>query len=423
MPFRGDVRSAPVPGCVDGWLALHERYGRLPFAEVLAPASALASRGFAVSPLLALASLLLEGVDGVGELSPPLLAGSTVRRPGVARTLDAIANAGRDGFYGGEFGEQLLAIGDGEYAPEDLDRAQAEWVEPLATTVHGHDVWTPPANSQGYLTLLGMAIAADLDVGAPEDGSWAHLLVESARAAGCDRDAVLYDGADLSPLLDPAAVAARRGGIDPAARTPRPAPARSGDTMFLCVVDDEGTGVSLIQSNASGFGSHVAVGDTEVMLHNRGLGFSLEPGHPAEYGPGRRPPHTLSPALVTRDDGSLAACVGTMGGDQQPQILLQVLTRLLRHDRDTGDAVGAPRWVLQRPGGSGFDTWRDVAVQQVAVEAGAPTGWRRALVAAGHEVTTADAHTVGHAHAIVVRPDGLEATADPRVGVSLAAGG
>jgi gamma-glutamyltranspeptidase/glutathione hydrolase len=421
MPFRGDVRAVPVPGCVDGWLALHAQYGRRPLAEVLRPAIRLASDGFAASPLLAMATLLLEGVAGIGELAPPLASGARIRRPGVARTLAAIAGGGRDAFYGGEFGEGLLALGDGEYSEADLARDQAEWVEPIGARVHGHDVWTVPPNSQGYLTLMGLGIAEGLDLPEPDLGAWAHLTVEAARAAGYDRPDVLFDGADVSGLLAEAELDRRRATIDPSRRTARPGAATSGDTMYLCVVDGD-TAVSLIQSNASGFGAHLAVGSTEVMVHNRGLGFSLEPGHRAEYGPGRRPPHTLSPALVTRSDGSFAACVGTMGGDQQPQILLQVITRLLRHGQDAGDAIGGPRWVLEQDEGSGFDTWADVDAQRVAVEPHAPAAWTEALTAAGHHVVAGGEHRFGHAHAVVAGPDGLRGAADARAVVSLAAG-
>ena len=130
-----------------------------------------------------------------------------------------------------------------------------------------------------------------------------------------------------------------------------------GGTIYLCTADGAGNAVSLIQSNASGFGSHVAVPGTGVLLHNRGIGFSLRPGHPAEYGPGRRPPHTLSPALVTGPGGELRAVLGTMGGDSQPQVVLQMLARLLRSGEDPGTIIGAPRWVLGRDDGTGFDVW------------------------------------------------------------------
>ena len=133
--------------------------------------------------------------------------------------------------------------------------------------------------------------------------------------------------------------------------------------------------VSLIQSNASGFGSLVFEPTTRIGLHNRGIGFSVDPRHPAAYGPRRRPPHTLSPAMVTRPDGTVRAAIGTMGGDSQPQILLQLLCRWLRHGSDPGRSIAAPRWVLS--GTTGFDTWTVPGGARVKLEAGAPAAWWR----------------------------------------------
>ena len=139
---------------------------------------------------------------------------------------------------------------------------------------------------------------------------------------------MLHEHADGHSLVAPSRLEARRHAIDPQHACALAGPVAHGDTTALCVIDGDGVGVSLIQSNASGFGSHLFEPRTGINLHNRGLGFSLEPGHPAEYGPGRRPPHTLTPALVTDDDGDVVAALGTMGGDSQPQVLLQVLARV-----------------------------------------------------------------------------------------------
>src|SRR5581483_10077203 len=201
MPFTGDVRAVTVPGCVDGWFALHERYGRLPLATVLEPAVVYAASGFPASPLLAAAVVLLRDVPHTEELTAGgrLRAGDLVRRPGVALALEAIVAHGRDGFYRGPFGEGLLERGDGEFTPDDLARSQADWVEPLRAPVWDADVWTIPPNSQGYVTLLGAAIANGLDLpDDPRDGRWIHLLVESARAAAHDRPRVLHEHADAN---------------------------------------------------------------------------------------------------------------------------------------------------------------------------------------------------------------------------------
>ncbi|PZG14377.1 gamma-glutamyltransferase family protein, partial [Nonomuraea aridisoli] len=293
MPHQHDIRSVPVPGCVDGWAALHARHGRLPLAELLAPAVRLARDGFPASPLMLTGAANAARRPGGGDFASVRAAGDRVTRPGVARALEAVAEGGRDGFYLGEFGQGLLELGAGEYTEADLRAPAADWVEPLKVRAFGHDVWSMPPNSQGYLLLMALAIADGLELPpSPRHAAWAHLLAEAARAAGHDRLDVLHE--DAKDLLDPAEIARRRTLIDPLSRVRLRGPAqRDGDTTYLCAVDGDGMGVSLIQSNASGFGSMVFEPRTGINLHNRGIGFSLQPGHPAEYGPRKRPPHTL----------------------------------------------------------------------------------------------------------------------------------
>ncbi|WP_327090821.1 gamma-glutamyltransferase [Nonomuraea sp. NBC_01738] len=420
MPHLHDIRSVPVPGCVDGWMALHGRFGRLPLGEVLEPAVRLARAGFPASPLLVAGAKAAAQRPGGRDFGAVSRAGDPVTRGGVARTLAAIAAEGRDGFYAGEFGQGLLELGGGEYAADDLARNQADWVEPLRVRAFGHDVWSMPPNSQGYLLLMALGIIDGLDLPtSPGRASWAHLLSEAARVAAHDRLAVLHE--DAKDLLNEQEIERRRALIDPATRVRLDAPAQSGDTTYLCAVDGDGMGVSLIQSNASGFGSMLFEPRTGINLHNRGIGFSLEPGHPAEYGPGKRPPHTLTPTLITRPDGSLRTVVGTMGGDAQPQILLQVITRLLKYGEAAGPAISAPRWKLGA-GGTGFDTWDEPDGTLVEVEDGA--AWADGLAALGHPVAAKPYGTgFGHAHLIDVREDGtLEGAADPRALIGAAIG-
>jgi gamma-glutamyltranspeptidase/glutathione hydrolase len=415
MPPTGDIRTVPVPGCVDGWLALHSRFGRIGIGEVLAPARTYAMEGFPASPLLAATAPLVADVAGGEDLHAARHPGAVVRRPGVGRALEAIAREGRSGFYTGEFGHGLLRMGDGEFVVGDLDTVTADWVDPLGVDVWGQRIWTVPPNSQGYLTLAGAWIAAGLPLPAdPDDPRWAHLTIESARLAAFDRDDVLYEHADGAALIAPERLAPRRSAIDPDRAAMLGETARSGDTIFLCAVDSERRGVALIQSNAAGFGAHLAEPSTGIFLHNRAIGFNLTPGHPAEYGPGRRPPHTLSPALVTDAAGSLAMVVGTMGGDTQPQILLQLLARLLPGRAAVGDAIAAPRWALQASSGpGGFHTWEAQGRVGVAVEPGAPATWTTGLAERGHDVTVAPGN-YGHAHAIACHDDYLEGASDPR---------
>ena len=414
IPRFGDVRAATVPGCVDGWLTLHSRFGRAPLSDVLAPAIAYAADGFPASPLLARSAPLVHGVEGSGDYRTDgsLRAGDRVRRPEVAALLATVATGDRDAFYGGVFGEGLIALGGGLFAPEDLTMPLADWVEPLHLTAWDHEVWTVPPPSQGYLTLAAAWIADGLDLPTdPDEPSWAHLLSEASRQAGHDRPAVLHEHADGAALLHPDRLLPRRAAIAPTGLSRMGSPTAAGDTIYLCAVDGDGQGVSLIQSNAAGWGCHLVVPGTGVFLHNRGIGFSLEAGHPAELAPGRRPPHTLAPALVTRD-GRLHAVLGTMGGDSQPQVVLQLLARLLHAGQSPGTAIRSPRWSL---GAGGFDVWDDPD-PSTTIEWDAPDTWESGLAALGHVVRRAPrGANVGHAHVIVRGLDGMLAgAADPR---------
>ncbi len=420
MPRRGDVRVVTVPGCVDGWAALHNRFGSMPLAEVLSPAITLAEGGFEASPHLMSAAAEVRGIHGAQDFEGLVRTGQVVRRPGVARVLRALAEGGRDAVYLGAYGDELLAVGTGEFSDDDLRRPQADWVEPLGSRVWGHDVWTVPPNSQGYLTLASALIAEGLDLPREDDPLRVHLLIEAMRQAGHDRPGVLHEHADGATLLAPERLGPRRNAIDPDRRAVLGDAWHDGDTMYECVVDGDGMAVSLIQSNADGFGSHVTLPDLGIFLHNRGLGFSLEPGHPARYGPGRRPPHTLAPALITRPDGSLRSVLGTMGGDAQPQVVLQMLVRLLVDGAPPGHVVGGGRWVL-RGGGGGFDTWVDPDDVEVLLEAHTPEPWARGLTARGHRAGVAPAN-YGHAHCIEVVDGGLAGAADPRALIGEAAG-
>ncbi len=436
MRLRHDVRSVPVPGAVDGWLALHGRHGRLPLADVLAPAIELASDGFPASVMLVLATHLVHALPGAGQLCPagPLEVGQRVRVPGIARTLGAIASGGRDAFYEGEFGHGLLELGRGHFVPSDLATSQATWCTPLRQRAWDHDLWTVPPPSQGYLTLAGAWVAEAAGLGTdPDDPEWAHLLVEVWRAVGHDRPDVLFDGADGAALLDAERLAAAAARVDrqraaapdvaPGQGTPGGSVARiaEGDTTHLCALDADGLGVSLTQSNALDFGSHLIEPATGVFLHNRGVGFSLVPGHPAELSPGRRPPHTLSPMLATAADGALTHLVGAMGGDAQPQIIVQLLARLLHAGQDPARAVSAPRLTLDAPSAGPFRLWWGDDLT-VLVEADCPPGWQGGLADHGHRVRgirAFDPVAVGCAQIIAVEggADGsrrLVGASDPR---------
>ena len=430
MPYRHDIRSVTVPGCVDGWLALHDRFGSLPLAQVLAPAQRLAEDGFPVSPPLfgALKSLDEPSRAQLHEMADQAThVGARIRRPGVAAAIAVVVASGRAGFYQGAFGDGLLAMGDGLYSEADFSTAIATWETPLTTTAFGVELSTVGPNSQGYLALGGARLAAQLDLpDSPDDARWAHLLAEAAKAAGRDRPTQLYEGADGAAIL--AEIDTRVSEINPVAASTSQAPGRDGDTTYLCTAGRQSDGtmmaVSLIQSNAAGFGSHLVEQNTGINLHNRGLGFNLIPEHGAEFRPGRRPPHTLVPAIAMKD-GSLRSVFGTMGGDAQPQILLQLIVRLFHHGETAGAAINAGRWAL-RGASTGFDSWATPIDLLLAVEGQAPSTWAADLASLGHRTEQLDTNDsrFGHAHAIVVEPDGILAgAADPRTVVGSCAGG
>ena len=358
VPLYGP-EAVTVPGCVDGWEALAERFGTRPLAELLEPAIRLARDGFAVSVELAAALGRLEqrisDQPSAAPLYPdgmPPAAGTTIFRPLLAATLESIALHGRSAFYEGRVAEAIEQSTGGIVTGADLAANRPDWVEPIGIDVFGTRAWTVPPNSQGYLTLAAAWLFEQLGVGTdPDDPAFHHAVVECYRAVAWERDDLVADPrfAPLPPdlLLDPN----RLGGRLDRLRTgraqlwPAPAPARGG-TAYFCTADAAGMGVSMIQSNFHGIGTGISAGGTGVWLHNRGAGFTLTAGHPNRAAAGKRPLHTLSPTLWS-DSGRLRLLLGTRGGHQQPQYLLQVAALLFHAGLDPADAQAMPRWEME----------------------------------------------------------------------------
>jgi gamma-glutamyltranspeptidase/glutathione hydrolase len=351
--------SITMPGCVDGWEALVERYSTLTLADDLAPAIRLATGGFPVSRELADSLQAMKGLIA-GQASAASLypngecpePGTVLRMPALAATLETIAAGGREAFYLGDVGTGIIEATGGVVIREDLERRQAEWVDPIATNLFGLTAWTVPPNSQGWLTLAALRIFEMLDPPRdPTSGEFQHALIEAYRSVAWERADVTSDpttapfGADH--LLDPARLADRAGRIEgKGAQLWPPARPAPGGTAYLATRDASGMVVSFIQSNFWGIGSGRSAGATGVWLHNRGAGFDLRPGHPNELSPGRRPLHTLAPTLWT--DGDEARLVlGTRGGDQQPQLLAQLAANQLWAGARPTRAQGLPRWTIR----------------------------------------------------------------------------
>jgi gamma-glutamyltranspeptidase/glutathione hydrolase len=367
---------------------------------------------------------MIRGQQSAAALYPqgtPPAAGTRLIRPDLAATLEGIAAEGRDAFYQGAVAAQIAAATGGILGVDDLAANRPDWVAPAGATVFGLEAWTVPPNSQGYLTLAAAMLLERLDVPPdPDDPGFHHAVIEAYRAVAWERDDLVADSrfAPMAPeqLLDPDRLLPRLDRITPnrAARWPQPRPVPGG-TAYFCAVDRAGMAVSCIQSNFAGIGSGIAAGTTGVFLHNRGAGFNLIPGHPNEAAPGKRPLHTLSPTLWTRD-GQVALVLGTRGGHQQPQYLLQVAALLEIAGLDPTAAQQIPRWSAASLDGE---------TSTLAAESGMPEAVVAGLRRRGHTVDPGPefAPGWGPVSIIAVDEDGTRrAAADPRVSTATAAG-
>lgn len=407
-----------VPGCVDGWIELHARFGRLPLKDVLAPAIAYAREGAPVPQVIAaswtrsvprfgdkpgFAEVFLPGGRAPRE-------GEVFANPALARTLEAIAVRGRDGFYAGDVAKALVAFSDrvgGFFSLADLAGHRSEWVEPISTTFRGHTVWELPPNGQGLaaLQMLNILQARDLPALGRDNPDFWHLLVEAKKLAYEDRARLYADPAfspvPVSQLLDGdyARRQAERIDMRRAARRLEPGnPAlRSGDTTFLVTADARGQMVSLIQSNYTGFGSGYVVPEFGFGLHNRGAQFALDPRHPNVLAPGKRPFHTIIPAFVTRDGVPLMA-FGVMGGDMQPQGHVQILVNLLVHGMNLQEAGDAARFYHTGSSEPTGTMMEDGGV--LHLESGVPFEVRQELLRRGHRLVEASGISFGGYQAI-----------------------
>ena len=390
MPTYG-WDSVTVPGAVAQWVALSKRFGKLPFAQLFEPAIRYARDGFGVAPILARQwqeftyGELIEQ-PGFKQAFLPRgrapLAGERWQFEAQARTLEDIAKTGGESFYRGALAAKIAAFAKqcgGAMTQADLAAHEATWVEPIAKSHNGYTVHEIPPNGQGIAALMALGILEQLPVAetAVDSAQRLHLQIEAMRLAFADAYAYVADPAamTLSPeaLLDNAYLAGRAKLIDPkrAQRYPAGSPVRGG-TVYLCAADQDGRMISLIQSNYKGFGSGVVIPDTGIAMQNRGWGFSLQPGHPNQVGPSKRPFHTIIPSFMTRD-GKPVMAFGLMGGNMQPQGHLQVAMRYIVDGSNPQACSDAPRWRINDQG-------------DLTVEAEMPQATIDGLIALGHKV-------------------------------------
>jgi gamma-glutamyltranspeptidase/glutathione hydrolase len=405
-----------VPGAVDGWFTMLEKWGTRSFGEVARRALHYAEEGFPVTRRGAFffnrTRQMFEyfGLHDFGEYYGDVEPGSWVRQPELARTIRALADDGPDIYYRGPIGDAIASRvrkAGGFMTAEDVAAHAGAWVEPLRATFRDTEILEMPPPTQGMMALEALRIVDGLDL--PADGpDRQHLLIEAVKAAFADRDTYLGDPEHMTvdpyTLLDDAWVGERRAEIDPhKAKQYVPRRVPDGGTIYMCTADRDGLLVSLIQSNFASAGSGIRVHEWGINLHNRGSAFVLDDAHPNGIGPNKMPLHTLIPALALRD-GLPRIVFGTAGGHGQAQTHTQLMVRMLVDGHDAQRAISAPRFTVDPNNG------------RIAMEDHFDSAWIDDLRGRGHDIDVVQGyrHGPGIAHAIECGWPGYRAATDPR---------
>jgi gamma-glutamyltranspeptidase / glutathione hydrolase len=410
--------SVTVPGAVSAWVALHAKFGKLPFEKLFEPAIHYGRNGFLVSPTIAAQWAaqvpLFRAQPGFAEAFMPdgraPTAGELFTFPDHAATLEKIATTNGDAFYRGELADKLAAharANGGALAAGDLDAHRADWVDTVSTRYRGYTMHEIPPNGQGIVALIALGILEQFEMSSmPADSADSvHLQIEALKLAFADAEAHVSDieHMRLRPerLLDEEYLKRRAALIDPKHAKPASAGNPGGGTVYLTAADAAGLMVSMIQSNYMGFGSGVVVPGTGISLQNRGANFITDQGHPNRVGPGKRPYHTIIPGFLSKD-GAPVMSFGVMGGTMQPQGHVQVLVRIADHGQNPQAACDGPRF-------------RWVQGNQVSCEKGFPPSTLDELRRRGHDLVAVDDYNqFGSCQAIWRLGDGYFAASDPR---------
>ncbi len=428
IPSRGPLAALTVPGAVAAWMLATEAAkahgGKLPLGVLLAPAIKHGREGYVVTRSQArlTAEKLPEMNDAAGFRQAFLIdgkvpeVGARIKQTTFAATLDQLAQAGLDDFYRGDVGREIAADLERIGSPVtrvDLEKFEAIVAEPLSVRIQAGTLYNTPPPTQGLASLMILALFERLSVTQAESFEHIHGLVEATKRAFRVRDRVVTDpdniALDLNQFLSPAFLDAEAAKIDPGKAARWPQPYGEGDTIWMGAADASGLVVSYIQSLYWEFGSGCVLPATGILMQNRGSSFSLDPKALNALAPGRRPFHTLNPALAALKDGRVIA-YGTMGGDGQPQSQAALFTRHVTFRQPLDKALDAPRWLLGRTWGSTHTNLR--------LENRFDGNLIDRLMVAGHDIAVLDepySDTMGHAGAVILHPDGtLEGGHDPR---------
>jgi gamma-glutamyltranspeptidase/glutathione hydrolase len=391
MPRTG-WDSVTVPGAVSVWVALSGRFGRLPFEALFQNAIEYAENGFRVSPKIAAHwKIAAESYRAFPEFIKTFTTGGRAPEPGeifkcpqLAETLREIARTEGESFYRGEIAGKIAACSKkkgGSMSPEDLAGHNPDWVAPISVNYRGYDLYELPPNGQGLAALVAMGILGSYNLGEyPADsGDSIHLQIESMKIGFEYCKKYLADPAfmktDYRRFIDPGFLKEQSGRIkSDRVLIPDVYIPGSRDTVYLTAADRKGMMVSFIQSNYMGFGSGVVIPGTGISMQNRARGFSLIEGHPNRVDGGKRPYHTIIPALVMKGQEPVMS-FGVMGGHMQPQGHVQIMTRIFDYGQTPQEVSDAPRWYWQKD-------------DMVAVESGFSQETLEDLNRRGHKIIT-----------------------------------
>ncbi len=404
VPARSP-HAITVPGAVAGWIDLIERHGRMPLKTILEDAIFYAYAGFPVHPVYGAAwqrnAGFLRNAPNAYEYLPndmPPNIGDVVVLRGLADTLQQIAEGGKAAFYQGKVADAIVRTVQrlgGLLTHEDLAAHTSEWVTPISVNYHGVDVYEIPPNGQGLAALIALNILNGFDIGSRrwDDPGQMHVMIEAMRLAFADARQYIAESsthpAPLDGLLSDDYAASRRALIGARAIQPISygTPFGGSNTVYLSTADGEGNACSFINSLYMGFGSGIVADGTGVFLQNRGACFTLQPGHANELEGGKRPYHTIIPAMAVQE-GELWASFGVMGGFMQPQGHVQVISGMIDDDLDPQTALDRPRWCLDAldipPLYPELEDGEMPVV--VAVEEGIPVATMSSLADRGHQV-------------------------------------
>jgi gamma-glutamyltranspeptidase/glutathione hydrolase len=407
MPVFG-MESITVPGAFDGWVQMLEKYGTMKLADLLAPAIEYAENGFpvmekAASDWAAEVERLKKNPAArsnylVDDRAPR--AGEIFRQKNLARTFRALARGGRDAFYRGEIARAIVDYcqkNGGFLTMQDLAEHRSEWVEPISTAYRGYTVYECPPNGQGLTALLTLNILEGFDLASmsKQPDLFYHTMIEATKLAFADRNRYIADTAfasvPVAELLSKKYAETRRALINPDRAIEAPSPGQvttDSDTTYFTVIDKDRNAVSFINSIFESFGSGIVAGDTGIVLQDRGAGFSLDPAHPNRLEPGKRPFHTIIPAMVMKD-GRLFMSFGVMGGGVQPQGHVQVLVNLIDLGMSLQQAIEAPRY-------------RYLSGNRVLLEDEVTDSIINRLVERGHQRVKEAGLTMGGGQAVIV---------------------